>query len=85
MELTLDFSYAMAVKAKGKSKMLVSSSLTLSQVEAPELQNISMIAELIITQEDFRTSIYEGVSGRFPDLSFVMSRASVIVTHKSLY
>ena len=29
------------------------------------------------TQEDHLTSIYEGVSGRFPDLSFAMSRLSV--------
>ena len=39
-----------------------------SHVEAPELQNISRIAKLIKTQEDFLTSIYKGVSGRFPDL-----------------
>ena len=50
---------------------------TLSHMEAPELQNISRIAESIKTQEDFLTSIYVGVSGRFPDLSFAMSRASV--------
>ena len=49
---------------------------TVSHVGAPELQNISRIAELIKTQ-DFLTSIYVGVSGRFPVLSFVMSRASV--------
>ena len=51
-------------------------SLTLSHVGAPELQNISRIAESIKTQ-DFLTSIYVGVSGRFPVLSFAMSRASV--------
>ena len=50
---------------------------TLSHVEAPELQNIFRIAELIKMQEDFLTSIYVGVSGHFPDLSFAMSRASV--------
>ena len=50
---------------------------TLSHTEALELQNISRIAESIKTQEDYLTSIYEGVSGRFPDLSFAMSRASV--------
>ena len=50
---------------------------TLSHAEAPELQNISGIAESIKTQEDFLTSIYEEVSGRFPDLSFAMSCASV--------
>ena len=49
---------------------------TLSHVGEPELQNISRIAELIKTQ-DFLTSIYVGVSGRFPVLSFVMSHASV--------
>ena len=54
----------------------VSISPTLSQAEAPELQNISRIAESIKTQ-DFLTSIHELVSGRFPDLSFVMSHASV--------
>ena len=42
---------------------------TLSHAEAPELQNISRIAESIKTQEYFLNSIYEGVSGRFPDLS----------------
>ena len=46
---------------------------TLSHVEAPEIQNISRIAEAIETQKDF----YEGVSGRFPNLSFEMSCASV--------
>ena len=51
-------------------------SLTLSHVGAPELQNIFRIAELIKMQ-DFLTSIDVGVSGRFPVLSFVMSRASV--------
>ena len=45
-------------------------------MEAPELQNISRIAELIKTQ-DFLTNIYEGVSECFPDLSFAMSHASV--------
>ena len=50
---------------------------THSHAEEPELQNISRIAELIKTQENFLTRIYKGVSGRFPDLSFVMSRASV--------
>ena len=50
---------------------------THSHMEAPELQNISRIAELIKTQENFLTRIYKGVSGCFPDLSFVMSRASV--------
>ena len=50
---------------------------TLSHTEAPELQNFTRIAESIKTQEDFLTSIYEGVSGRFPDSSFSMSRASV--------
>ena len=77
MELTLDFSYAMAVTMKGKLKMPVSGSPTLSQAEAPKLQKISWIAESIKTQEDFRTSIYEGISGHFPDLSFAMSCASV--------
>ena len=77
MELTLDFSYAMAVTAKVKSKMPVAISPTLSHVEAPELQNIFRIAESIKTQDDFLTSIYEGVSGCFPDLSFAMSCASV--------
>ena len=48
----------------------------LSHVGAPELQNISRIAESIKTQ-DFLTSIYVGVSGRFPVLSFVMSHTSV--------
>ena len=50
---------------------------TLSHAEAPELQNISRIAESIKMQEDFLISIYEGVSERFPDLSFAMSCASV--------
>ena len=50
---------------------------TLSHAEVPKLQNISRIAESIQTQEDFLTCIYERVSGRFPDLSFAMSRASV--------
>ena len=54
----------------------ISCNPTLSHVEASELQNISRIAESIKTQEDFLTSICEGVSGRFPDLSFAMSRAS---------
>ena len=49
---------------------------TLSHVGAPKLQNISRIAESIKIQ-DFLTSIYVGVSGRFPVLSFAMSRASV--------
>ena len=50
---------------------------TLTNAEVSKLQNISRIAELIKTQEDFLTSIYEGVSVRFPDLSFALSRASV--------
>ena len=50
---------------------------TLSHTEAPELQNISRMAESIKTQEDFLTNIHEGVSGRFPDFTLVMSRASV--------
>ena len=54
-----------------------SMSPTLSHAKAPELQNISRIAESIKTQEDFLTSIYEGLSGHFPDLSFAMLRASV--------
>ena len=41
------------------------------------MQNISRIAESTKMQEDFLTNIYEGVSGHFPDLSFVMSHASV--------
>ena len=49
----------------------------LSHTEAPQLENISRIAVAIETQEDFLTRIYEGVSGRFPDLCFAMSRASV--------
>ena len=49
---------------------------TLSHAELPELQNISRTAESIKMQ-DFLTSIYEGVSGHFPDLFFAMSRASV--------
>ena len=49
----------------------------LSHAEAPQLQNISRIAVAIETQEDFLTRIYERVSGRFPDLCFAMSRASV--------
>ena len=44
---------------------------TLSHAEAPELQNISRIAESIEMQ-DFLTRIYEGVSGHFPHLSFVL-------------
>ena len=28
-------------------------------------------------QKDFLTCIYEGISGRFPDLSYAMSRVSV--------
>ena len=50
---------------------------TRSHTKAPELQNISRIAESIKTQEDFLTSIHEEVSGRFPDLSFAMSHVSV--------
>ena len=50
---------------------------TLSHTEVPKLQNISRIAESIKMQEDFLTSIHEGVSGHFPDLSFAMSCASV--------
>ena len=49
---------------------------TLCHVGAPELQNIFRIAESIKMQY-FLTSIYVGVSGRFPVLSFVMSHASV--------
>ena len=49
----------------------------LSHAEEPQLQNISRIAVAIETQQDFLTRIYEGVSGRFPDLCFAMSRASV--------
>ena len=41
------------------------------------MQNTSRIAESIKTEEDFLTSIYEGDSGCFSDLSFAMSRASV--------
>ena len=48
----------------------------ISHVGAPELQNISRIAESIKTQ-DFLISIYVGVSGCFPVLSFAMSCASV--------
>ena len=59
---------------------------TLSHMEAPELQNFSRIAESIKTQEGFLTSIYEGVSGCFPDLSFAMSHTLVNSdTCKSLY
>ena len=54
-----------------------SMSPTLSHTEVPELQNISRIAESIKMQEDFLTSIHEGVSGCFPDFMFVMSRSSV--------
>ena len=50
---------------------------THSHTEAPKLQNISRIAEPIKTQDDFLTSIHEGVSGRSPDFTFAMSRASV--------
>ena len=42
----------------------------LSYVEAPELQNISRIAELIKTQEDFLTNIYEGLVNAF--LTFLL-------------
>ena len=73
----LDFSYAMAVTAKVKSGEDASISTTLNHTEAPKLQNISRIAESIKTQEDFLTSIYEGGSGLFSDLSFAMSHASV--------
>ena len=45
---------------------------TLSHVEALELQKISRIAELIETQEDFLTRIYEGVCRCFPHLSFAL-------------
>ena len=62
--------------SKGEAKD-ASISPTLSHVEATELQNISRIAESIKMQEDFLTSIYEGVSERFPDLSFALSHASV--------
>ena len=41
------------------------------------MQNTSRIAESIKTEEDFLTSIYEGDSGCFSDLSFAMSHASV--------
>ena len=77
MELTLDFSYAMVVTAKVKSKMPVRISPTLGHAEAPELQNISRIAESIKMQEDFLTGIYEVVSGYLPDISFAISCASV--------
>ena len=50
---------------------------TLSHTEVPKLQNISRIAESIKMQEDFLTSIHEGIGGCFPDFTFVMSRASV--------
>ena len=50
---------------------------TLSHTEAPELQNISRIAESIKMQEDFLISIHKGVSGCFPDFTFAMSHASV--------
>ena len=43
---------------------------TLSHVEVPKLQNISIIAELIKTQEDFLTSIYGGVVDAF--LTFLL-------------
>ena len=76
MELTLDFSYAMAVTAKVKSGKDASISPILNHAEVPELQNISRIAESIKTQ-DFLTSIYERGSGHFSDLSFAMSHASV--------
>ena len=49
---------------------------TLSHMGELELQNIFRIAESIKTQ-GFLTSIYVGVSGCFPVLSFVMSHASV--------
>ena len=73
----LDFSYAMAVTAKVKSGKDASISSILNHAEAPELQNISRIAESIKTQEDFMISIYERGSGHFSDLSFAMSQASV--------
>ena len=73
----LDFSYAMAVTAKVKSSEDASISPILNHAEAPELQNISRIAESIKTQEDFMISIYERGSGHFSDLSFAMSHASV--------
>ena len=57
--------------SEGKVKD-ASISPTLSHVEALELQKISRIAESIETQEDFLTRIYEGVSGHFPHLSFVL-------------
>ena len=58
---------------------------TLGHAEARKLQNISRIAESIKTQQDFLTSIYEGVSGHFSDLSFVMSRTSVNSDTITLY
>ena len=50
----------------------------LSHMGAPKLQNISRIAESIKMQ-DFLTSIYVGVSGHFPVLSFAMPHASCSV------
>ena len=65
----------MIVTGKAKLKMPVSAQYLATH--APKLQNISRIAESLETQKDFLTRIYEGISGRFPDLSFAMSRASV--------
>ena len=71
--------------SKGEVKDASTISPTLSHTEAPELQNFSRLAESIKTQ-GFLTSIYEWVSGCFPDLSFAMSYALVNSdTCKSLY
>ena len=57
----------------------VSISPTLSHMEAPELQNISRIAKSIEAQEDFLTRMYEGVSGRFLDLSTYHRHQDIII------
>ena len=47
-------------------------------VDASELANtVNLSAVAIETQNDFLTSIHEGVSRRFPELSFVMSHVSI--------
>ena len=75
MELTLDFSYAMAVKAKVKSKVPVSAQhLAMQSTRIAEHFQDSLVDK---NARRLLTNIYEGVSGYFPDLSFAMPRASV--------
>ena len=65
MELTLDFSYAMAVISKVKSSKDAIISPTLSHVEVPKLQNILYIRRMdekiaLVNRQywDLRVTVY---------------------------